>query len=100
MAIIEVQCPLCQSYKVVKFGASPEGKQRYQCQNSACEKNTFLLKYTHKGYLPDIQQKIIEMAMNGNGVRDTSRVLGISQNTVISELKKRNRNPKRKLFIT
>jgi transposase-like protein len=34
--------------------------------------------------------------MNGNGVRDTSRVLGISQNTVISVLKKRNRNQKRK----
>jgi transposase-like protein len=27
------------------------------------------------------------MAMNGSGVRDTSRVLGISQNTVIRTLK-------------
>lgn len=37
--------------------------------------------------------------MNGSGIRDTSRVLGISQNTVISELKKRNRNPKCELFL-
>jgi transposase-like protein len=28
------------------------------------------------------------MAMNGSGVRDTARVLGINKNTVISELKK------------
>jgi hypothetical protein len=35
-----------------------------------------------------IKEKIIEMAINGSGIRDTSRVLGISQDTVISELKK------------
>ncbi|HCS92599.1 MAG: hypothetical protein N838_00815 [Thiohalocapsa sp. PB-PSB1] len=28
------------------------------------------------------------MSVNGSGVRDTARVLGISQHTVISELKK------------
>ena len=30
------------------------------------------------------------MALNGSGIRDTSRVLGISTNTVMSELKKNN----------
>jgi transposase-like protein len=94
VAIIQVKCPLCQSCKVVKFGTSPEGKQRYQCRNDGCKKNTFLLDYTHKGYLPDIKQKIIEMAMNGSGIRDTSRVLGIGQNTVISELKKKKQKSK------
>jgi transposase-like protein len=29
------------------------------------------------------------MAMNGNGVRDTARVLKVSQNTVISHFKKK-----------
>ncbi len=94
MATVDVKCPLCESCKVVKFGTSPEGKQRYQCRNSACSKNTFLLEYTHKGYLPEIKQKIIEMTMNGSGIRDTSRVLGIGQNTVISELKKKNQKSK------
>lgn len=91
MATIKVKCPLCHALQVVKFGTSPEGKQRYQCRNSNCEKNTFLLEYTHKGYLPEIKQRIIEMALNGSGIRDTSRVLGIGQNTVISELKKKKR---------
>jgi transposase-like protein len=40
------------------------------------------------------------MTLNGSGIRDTSRVLGISMNTVLSELKKRKRNPKCKLCIT
>jgi transposase len=52
-------------------------------------KKTFLLDYTNKGHMPEIKQKIIRMALNGSGIRDTSRVLGIGQNTVIAELKKR-----------
>src|SRR5262249_32807176 len=44
--------------------------------------------YTNKAYFPGVKEKIIEMAMNGSEIRDTSRVLGISQDTVISELKK------------
>lgn len=91
----EVKCPACQSKEVVKFGTSPEGKQRYQCRNNKCEKNTFLQDYTNKGYLPDVKQKIVEMAMNGSGIRDTSRVLGISKNTVVSELKKRKKKSRK-----
>jgi transposase-like protein len=41
------------------------------------------------GYLPEIKQQIIDMALNGSGIRDTARVLGISPNTVINEIKKR-----------
>jgi DNA repair protein RadC len=35
---------------------------------------------------------VIDMALNGSGVRDTARVLGISTATVINELKKRHRS--------
>jgi len=48
-----------------------------------------LLQYSRNGDLPEVKQKIIEMALNGSGVRDTARVLGVSMNTVISELKKK-----------
>ncbi len=41
------------------------------------------------GDLPEIKQKIIDMALNGSGIRDTARVLGVSMNTVMSEIKKR-----------
>lgn len=99
MALLEVMCPACESNQVVKFGVNKQGKQRYQCRNENCERDTFILEYENKGYLQGIKKQIIEMALNGSGIRDTSRVLGISINTVLSELKKRNRNPKCKLCI-
>ncbi len=89
MAVIDVQCPTCKEAGVIKFGTNPTGKQRYKCKNEHCAKDTFLLHYSRNGDLPAIKQKIIDMALNGSGVRDTARELGVSMNTVISELKKK-----------
>lgn len=36
----------------------------------------------------ELKQKIVDMALNGSGVRDTTWVLHISPATVIRELKK------------
>lgn len=91
MALIDVKCPTCKSNQVVKFGLNRQGKQRYQCHNEYCPKDTFILDYENKGYLPEIKKQIIEMALNGSGIRDTSRVLKISMNTVLSELKKKEK---------
>jgi transposase-like protein len=38
--------------------------------------------------LPEVKKQIIDMALNGSGIRDTVRVLEISPTTVISQLKK------------
>jgi transposase-like protein len=38
--------------------------------------------------LAETKQQIIELALNGSGIRDTSRVLEINTATVINELKK------------
>ncbi len=88
MPKINVLCPECDESTVVKFGLTPEGKQRYLCKNTCCRKRTFINDYKHKGRLPEIKRKIIQMAINGSGVRDTVRVLGVGINTVIRELKK------------
>jgi len=37
-------------------------------------------------------EKIVEMAINGSGIRDTARVLNINKNTVIETLKKRKQS--------
>ncbi len=89
MAFVAVKCPDCGSESVAKYGFNASGAQRYRCNNAECTKNTFLLEYMRNGNLPEVKAKIIEMAINGSGVRDTARVLGISINTVISELKKK-----------
>jgi len=89
MAVIAVRCPYGDSEHIVKRGKTDSGKQRYRCQDAACSKHTFILDYTNRGYLPGVKRQIVDLALNGSGIRDTARVLGISKDTVLSELKKR-----------
>jgi transposase-like protein len=83
-----VQCPTCGGIDIYRHGHSATGKKRYICRNTECRCKTFIIDYTNKGYLPNVKQQIVDMAMNGSGIRDTGRVLGISPTTVIKELKK------------
>jgi len=39
------------------------------------------------GRAPEIRRQVIDMAINGSGIRDTARVLRISPTTVIAVLK-------------
>ena len=56
-----------------------------------CSHKTFQIEYAYNACVPGVREKIIDMAMNGSGVRDTGRVLGISKDTVTSILKKRKK---------
>ncbi len=91
MVFVPVQCPYCQSAEVIKAGMQANGTQRYQCQNGRCERRIFLLHYQHRARVPEVRRQVVEMAINGSGVRDTARVLRISATTVIAVLKKRPR---------
>ena len=53
---------------------------------------TFLLDYSYSGQSPAVKEQIVEMALNASGIRDTARVLHVSTNTVMTELKKRHRH--------
>lgn len=91
MATIPVTCPCCQSLDVIKAGKQPNGAQRYRCRNADCQRTIFQLDYSDKGRLPEVKRQVVDMALNGSGVRDTARVLRISTDTVINELKKSGR---------
>ena len=88
MVYVPVQCPYCQSTAVIKAGKQAIGAQRYRCQNDQCERRIFLLQYQDRGRAPAIRRQVIDMALNGSGIRDTARVLRISPTTVIAVLKK------------
>ena len=90
MVFLPVHCPYCQSDRVVKRGKSESGQPRYLCQNEACAHRSFRLDYVYQGRLPQVKQQIIEMALNGRGIRATARVLAIRPNTVLKELKKKS----------
>ena len=46
----------------------------------------------YNAHKPGTKEKIVDMAMNGSGVRDTGRVLKISISTVMSTLKNSRRD--------
>lgn len=91
MVLEPVHCPECNSTDIVKHGQLASGQQRYRCRNGACARVTFIGHYQNRGYMLEVKEAVVEMALNGSGIRDTARVLKISPSTVISELKKRNR---------
>jgi transposase-like protein len=92
---VPVQCPYCQNTEVIKAGKQANSAQRYQCQNGQCARRIFLLQYQDRGRMPEIRRQVVDMAINGNGIRDTARVLRISPTTVIAVLKKSRRTSTR-----
>ena len=91
MTVVAVQCPECGGTEVVRYGRQANGEQRYRCDNVGCERRIFLARYHNIGRLPEVKRQIVEMALNGSGIRDTARVLGVSPMTVMSTLKKKRR---------
>jgi transposase-like protein len=86
MAKVEVKCRYCISEEqVVKAGFSSCGQQRYRCNDC---KRYFQLEYVNNASKPGTKELIVEMALNGSGVRDTVRTLKVGINTVIRTLKK------------
>jgi len=71
----KIICPNCGSDKIMKSGWNSLGTKRYRCQN----------------YDQGIKEQVVEMAINGSGIRDTARVLKINKNTVINTLKKKQK---------
>ena len=85
MATIQVKCRFCRQHKAVrKHGKGVAGHQRFRCLDC---KRTFQLEYAYEASKPGVKDKIVEMAMNSAGVRDTGRVLKVAYNTVLRTLK-------------
>jgi transposase-like protein len=91
MAEAAVKCPHCQSAAVVKYGKTSTGKERFRCQQRERCGRTFVGSYAYPGCLPTVKQQIVDMTLNGSGIRDIARVLHVGANTVIRELKKSRR---------
>jgi transposase-like protein len=71
MVYVLVQCPHCQSTEVIKAGKQANGAQRYRGQNGQCERRIFLLQYQDRGRVLAVRRQVVDMAINGSGVRDT-----------------------------
>lgn len=83
---IKIICRHCGSDDLVKNGHSENGTQRYRCNH--CRKS-FQTEYNYNAWKPGTKEQIEKQTLNSSGVRDISRNLGVSKNTVISDLKKK-----------
>ncbi len=84
MTAITVHCPRYQSDRIYLHCKTPTGHVRYRCP--AC-KHVFQLTYSYEARKPGVKDKIVDIAFNGAGIRDTARVLKISIDTVMRALK-------------
>ena len=75
----------------MKYGKTSTGKERFRCQQRPECGRTFVRSYAYPGCLPSVKQQIVEMTLNGSGIRDITRVLQVGANTVLRELKKSRR---------
>jgi IS1 family transposase/transposase-like protein len=80
MCYEEVACPRCSSLNVKKNGITAQHKQRSRCKD--CERQ-FITDYTYQASKAGVCAFVLPMIMNGSGIRNISRVLCISTNTVL-----------------
>jgi transposase-like protein len=80
----EITCPSCASRHVVKNGTTRNRKQRYLCR--ACSRQ-FISNYTYQGCRAEVRQLVVPMTLNGSGIRDITRVLQVSINTVLKVIR-------------
>jgi len=81
----KIHCSHCDGTDLLKNGKDPFGTQRWYCKG--CHKY-FRLEYSYNACKKGVKEEIITMTLNSSGVRDIGRVLRISNNTVMSVLKK------------
>ena len=81
-----ITCPRCPARDIKKNGTTANGKQRYRCRRCGRQ---FIARYTYQGRDPTVRRLIVPLALNGRGVRDTARALGVSPTTVLKLLRAR-----------
>ena len=81
--LIKINCPHCQSSKVVKNGKKKNGSQNLLCRS--CSKQ-FLSKYQNKGADPTIKEVIVRLLERNNGIGDIETVLEVSSKCVLNML--------------
>ena len=70
MVSVPIECPYCHSTEVIKGGKQANGTQRYRCQNDRWARRIFLLQYHDRGRVPEVRCQVVDMAINGSGIRD------------------------------
>ncbi len=84
--MIALRCPYCQSEQLVKYGMTPNGKQRYRCRTCGRQHR----ENPGSNAYSDAEREIVLRAyQERSSLRGLSRTLGVARNTVNAGLKKK-----------
>ena len=83
----EVKYPECNLPFVGRHSKGCKGDQRYLCQNAVCKTKSFMLEYHCRACNRGIEKDNVKIAINSSGIRDTSRIPGVSKTTAMNVLK-------------
>ncbi len=86
MVTITLKCPCCASDRLIKYGITPNGKQRYRCQ--ACGRQ-HRAHPGSKAYSEAERAMILRAYQERSSLRGLSRTFGVARNTVSGWLKKK-----------
>lgn len=89
--LIKINCPHCQSGKVVKNGKKRNGAQNLLCRG--CRRQ-FLASYRNKGVDPCIQSLILRMLERNSGIRDIEQIVRVSRQCVLNTLCRHGTGPR------
>ena len=79
-----INCRHCGSENIIKFGKTPNHKQRYRCHDCGKQsRENPTVKYTEEQ-----KEMILRVYQERSSLRGLQRAFGVSPNTVLSWLKK------------
>ena len=83
---IQVRCIDCDSPKVIRYGLTRHGVQRFRCH--ACGR-LFIPPEQRRGYTPQFKEQVLAAYQERASMRGVSRTFGISRNTLTAWLKEK-----------
>jgi transposase-like protein len=85
MVTITVHCPHCGSEDIMRYGRTPNGKQKYRCR--ACKRQSRENPTPH-AYPEERREEILKAYQGRSSLRGLERTFGVSRVSVIAWIKK------------
>lgn len=82
---LTLHCPSCTSDQLIKYGITPNGKQRYRCRGCGRQHRA---DPAPNGYPPEQREVILRAYQERSSLRGLSRTFGVSRSTVSGWIKK------------
>ena len=86
MVTATVMCPYCASDQLIKYGVTPNGKQRYRCGSCGRQHRA---NPGSNAYTEAERETILRAYQERSSLRGLTRTFGVSRQTVSTWLKKK-----------